>query len=148
MVANCPFCLSDNSEMYFMRDKLFTALYNRSPILPGHSLIVPNRHVERFNELTEDELKWILPFTKSVVAKLSNFFPNTGFDWTIQDGNSAGQTVGHFHIHLIPRRDKDLPDPGDWYPLLENAENQNLDSHFRSRLSEIELLEINKKLRS
>jgi bis(5'-adenosyl)-triphosphatase len=147
MSSDCPFCLSDDSQMYFMKNEFFKALYNKSPILPGHSLIVPNRHVERFEQLNDNELQNMLLFTKAVVNRLNSVFPSTGFDWTIQDGCSAGQTVKHFHIHLIPRKDGDLPDPGDWYPLLESENNPYLDSDSRSKLSDDQLIRINQKLK-
>jgi bis(5'-adenosyl)-triphosphatase len=145
---NCPFCIQDESPFYFYKNDLFKAIYNKSPILPGHSLIIPSRHVERFSDLTESELSGLLLFTKEVNLILDLHFPNTGFNWTIQDGVAAGQTVSHLHVHVIPRFDKDLADPGDWYPLLEKTESEHIDSQSRPRLSDEELIRINQKLKS
>jgi bis(5'-adenosyl)-triphosphatase len=148
MKKSCPFCLNNDSQFYFLKDKNFKAIYNKSPILPGHSLIVPNRHVERFSELTDEELAGLLLFTKKVNELLDHFFPNSGFNWTIQDGAAAGQTMPHLHVHVIPRKEGDLPDPGDWYPLLEQVDNAYLDSSLRPTLSEEQLLEITEKLKT
>lgn len=144
----CPFCIGNDSQFYFFKTDLFKAIYNKSPILPGHSLIVPNRHVERFEELTDNELSELLIFTKKVNHILNRYFPNSGFNWTIQDGFAAGQTVSHVHVHVIPRHNKDLPDPGDWYPLIEKNEDQFLDSSTRPKLTDEQLKRINQKLKS
>lgn len=148
MEKKCPFCLNNDSPFYFLKDNYFKAIYNKSPILPGHSLIVPNRHVERFSELSDEELAGLLLFTKKVNELLNYFFPSSGFNWTIQDGAAAGQTMPHLHVHVIPRKEGDLPDPGDWYPLLEQVDNAHLDSSLRPALSEAQLLKITQKLKT
>ena len=71
------------------------------------------------------------------------------FDISLQDGKNAGQTVPHLHLHIIPRYVNDLPNPGDWYPILEKFENQELlDSYNRPIIPSDTLNEITVKLRN
>ena len=70
-----------------------------------------------------------------------------GFDWTIQGGESAGQTVDHLHLHVIPRKRGDLPSPGDWYPRLRASESEAIDSELRPHLTDTELLDAVLRLR-
>ena len=72
---------------------------------------------------------------------LLEIFKASGFDWTVQHGKEAGQTVPHLHFHIVPRRQGDLQSPGDWYSAFQGWVVKNLDSSLRSRLK-IEELEI------
>jgi diadenosine tetraphosphate (Ap4A) HIT family hydrolase len=81
------------------------------PISPGHSLIIPKRHIGSFFETTEEErlaLLALLDEAKQAAATESN--PD-GYNIGINDGPAAGQTVPHLHIHLIPRYAGDMEDP-------------------------------------
>ncbi len=146
--TNCPFCFSQDDPYIFFRNELFFSIYNRAPILPGHSLVVPRRHVSSFEELTDDELSGMLHFCKRVNAILQAAFPASGFNWTLQDGVAAGQTVEHLHVHIIPRKANDLPEPGDWYPKLKVAEQNFIDSNDRPQYTHSELIIISQRLNS
>ena|ERR1039457_7093265 len=116
----CPFCNIENSKIILTND-LATAIYDNHPVTPGHSLIVPKRHIALFFEATREEQMAMLdllagmrelllnppqpPFDK--VASLS--VPDA-FNIGINDGAAAGQTVLHLHIHLIPRYAGDTAD--------------------------------------
>lgn len=137
---DCPFCEPNVLGSTFLESKSFRAIYNIAPILPGHSLVVPKRHITSIMDLDPDESADLIHFSKDVVRLLLKAFNASGFDWTIQEGIDAGQTVEHLHLHLIPRKPKDLPNPGDWYPLLVKAENPEvIDSQNRSRISTVEM---------
>lgn len=131
----CPFCLESNKEAEFASSKNFRAIYNLAPILPGHSLVVPKKHIESFMEVSEGELHEMVSFSRHVMRGLLETFKVSGFNWTIQEGVEAGQTVPHLHLHLIPRKPNDLREPGDWYPLLRQSETRVIDSYQRPRLS-------------
>jgi bis(5'-adenosyl)-triphosphatase len=132
--GECPFCPAKDVEA-FCSDALFLALHNVSPILPGHSLILPRAHVESVLDLANGELGAFVLFARRVTRLLTCAFRADGFDWSIQDGVAAGQTVRHLHLHVIPRHAGDLPDPGDWYPALRASESAPIDSPSRPRLS-------------
>lgn len=116
--SGCPFCPPAALRTTFRTTPGFRALVNLKPILPGHSLVMPERHVERLLDLDEAEAAGMAAFAHRISAVLVDAFAATGIDWTLQDGAAAGQTVMHLHLHLIPRFEGDLPRPGDWYPAL------------------------------
>lgn len=145
--SHCPFCLESQNPLIFYQNNLFLATYNKAPILPGHTLVVPQRHVTRFDALRADELSNLLIFTKKVNQILKGVFRVDAFNWTLQDGHAAGQSINHLHLHIIPRVKDDLPDPGDWYPRLAQSEANNIDSNKRPTHSHDELLQITDKLR-
>lgn len=131
---NCPFCNSNIDKSRFSESENFLAIYNIAPILPGHSLIIPKRHVESLLELNNEELHEMMIFSRNTTKMLLEMFKSSGFDWTIQEGEDAGQSVPHLHLHLIPRKSNDLPQPGDWYPLLRESESEIIESSTRARL--------------
>ena len=144
----CPFDIGQIDDVEFAGTRDIAAIYNISPVLPGHSLIIPRRHAERMFDLTDSECLRLVKFARSVTALVVELFSASGFDWTVQDGEAAGQTVPHLHLHIIPRYDGDLPDPGDWYPRLnETNGNGVIDSAERRKLSDPELEVIVKRLR-
>lgn len=146
--AGCPFCDAGVVASTFAADAGYLALYDISPVLPGHSLILPRRHVGRLLDLGDEEAAAMMGFARKVTRVLIRAFKADGFDWAIQDGTAAGQTVPHLHLHVIPRHDGDLPDPGDWYPALIKSEAGPIDSRLRPRLTPAEHASITEKLRS
>jgi bis(5'-adenosyl)-triphosphatase len=146
-VKNCPFCSSNIDGAKFDESENFLAIYNIAPILPGHSLIVPKRHVESLMDLDDKELNEMMMFSRDTTKILLDVFKGTGFDWTVQEGEEAGQSVPHLHMHLIPRKPKDLSLPGDWYPLVRESEIEIIDSNARHRLSAEEMDVIVSKIR-
>jgi bis(5'-adenosyl)-triphosphatase len=146
--ASCAFCQADVQENNFAESENFLAVYNVAPILPGHSLVIPKWHISSIMELSEQELCEMTVFARDVVTVLMKVFGDTAFNWTIQEGVEAGQSVPHLHLHLIPRKQNDLPQPGDWYPLLKKSEIEIIDSEARPKLSASEMKIIAAKLRS
>jgi bis(5'-adenosyl)-triphosphatase len=92
-------------------------------------------------DLSEAELCEMATFSRRVVRVLLKALDAKAFNWTIQEGAEAGQTVPHLHLHLIPREPNDLPRPGDWYPLLRKSESEMIDDESRVRLSSDEMKE-------
>lgn len=146
--GNCPFCRTDLAAKSFMSNDQFLALYNIAPVLPGHSLVVPRRHARSLMDLTAGEISGLFLFSRQVTTLLMKAFGGSGFDWSLQDGKSAGQTVDHLHLHIIIRKDNDLSSPGDWYPKVEKADNTLLDSFDRKQLSDAEYNRISGYLRT
>ena len=117
-MQECPFCADAVGDATFMESPRFRAIVNIAPILPGHSLIAPKRHVESLLALSDDEVAELVNLSRRAVAVLMRAHNADGFDWTIQESEAAGQSVAHLHLHLIPRVRGDLPEPGDWYARL------------------------------
>lgn len=78
---------------------------------PGHTLIIPDRHVASFFELADAEQRDLLKLVDVARADIDREFAPQGYNIGINDGAVAGQTVPHVHIHLIPRYTGDSPDP-------------------------------------
>jgi diadenosine tetraphosphate (Ap4A) HIT family hydrolase len=88
------------------------AIEDKHPVTPGHLLVIPVRHTPHWFSMTEgerldaDQLMRVLQATIRTEDKKVE-----GFNVGSNCGDAAGQTVGHAHIHLIPRRKGDIPDP-------------------------------------
>jgi bis(5'-adenosyl)-triphosphatase len=145
--GDCPFCALQPEVTAFRFDDRFLALYNIAPVLPGHALVIPRRHVVSVLALSADELAGFFVFAREITRFLGRAFAADGFDWTVQDGPSAGQTVLHLHLHIIPRHIGDLPEPGDWYPALMASEAAQIDSRTRPRLTPAEHAQVTAHLR-
>ena len=90
----------------------FFAIRDGYPVTPLHTLIIPQRHILSFFELDSTEQKHLFPFIeKQRNVILSKDSSVTGFNIGLNDGRDAGRSVDHLHIHLIPRRSGDMPNP-------------------------------------
>lgn len=87
------------------------AIRDGYPVSAGHTLAIPKRHVGSFFQLTIQERMDILTLLDDAKFVVDQEFHPQGYNIGINDGQSAGQTVSHVHVHLIPRYDGDLPDP-------------------------------------
>lgn len=143
----CLFCQNEIVDNSFCATENFVAFYNIAPVLPGHSLVIPRTHYHSLLELPDDKLGEMMIFARKVTKVLTSVFKSTGFDWTIQDGETAGQTVPHLHLHIIPRKANDIPEGEEWYSKIPRNEIQILDSQSRERLNEIEYETITKMLK-
>ena len=107
----CIFCNMDESRMIFQND-LFYAIRDGFPVTFLHTLLIPRRHVTSYFSLSSDEKSTLietLDFLRGEI--LDSDASITGFNVGFNDGVSAGQTVMHCHVHIIPRREKDVSDP-------------------------------------
>ncbi|MHB1318173.1 MAG: HIT family protein, partial [Anaerolineae bacterium] len=127
----CPFCDGAIVNATFAETGGLRALYNLAPMLPGHALIVPMRHVTRLVDLTSAESSALASFAARVAGVVMREYGCTGYDLSLQEGTAAGQTLGHLHLHVIPRREGDLSG-GNWHSTL-------IDSASRVRLSAEEM---------
>ncbi len=142
----CPFCQPDIQRNAFASSGSFLALYNKAPILPGHTLIIPAAHIESLRSLPDDLVSDFFRFAREVTETLLSYFHADAFDWSIQDNTAAGQTVPHLHLHILVRQPADLPAPGDWYPLLDARKKKGSDG--RPQLSAKDYEKITARLRS
>jgi diadenosine tetraphosphate (Ap4A) HIT family hydrolase len=106
----CPFCtlpesriVAENAHGLVIRDAY--------PVSPGHTLVIPKRHMGSFFELTPAERSDLLALLDQAREELQVSLHPDGFNIGINDGAAAGQTVPHLHIHLIPRFRGDHEDP-------------------------------------
>ena len=109
-MENCPFCEIEkkvDADRIVYQDDTWIAIYDNYPVSQGHVLLIPKRHVKTFFELNILELESV-GLTKMILDK--KYHP-TGYNIGANCGESAGQTVMHCHIHIIPRYDGDVADP-------------------------------------
>lgn len=81
------------------------------PLNPGHCLITPRRHFARWSEASAAEKQALLETVDKTQDLIQEKHPADGFNVGWNDGKAAGQTVGHFHIHVVPRVQGDVSDP-------------------------------------
>ena len=107
-MSDCIFCNIDQSRI-IDSDKYFNVILDIYPVTELHTLIIPHRHVASYFDLTEQEQSSLFTLLKKHKDKLQKMDSTiTGFNMGINDGEDAGQTIFHCHIHLIPRRKGDV----------------------------------------
>ncbi len=106
----CPFCTLP-SERIIDSGHHGVVIRDGFPISPGHTLIIPRRHIGSFFELAPDEQPELMALLSRAKSVLDQAFNPQGYNIGINDGPAAGQTVPHLHIHLIPRYNGDQKDP-------------------------------------
>ena len=109
--VDCPFCKLP-LERVIDQNQQALAFQDGFPVSEGHLLVIPRRHVESWFDLEPIELQacheLILKGKRVIEMKDPEV---TGFNLGVNDGRSAGQTVFHGHMHLIPRREGDVENP-------------------------------------
>ncbi len=94
-------------ERVVLKNAYAFAFVNYMPIVPGHMLICPIQAVETSEELSFKEWTAILDLKKIVCKSLKKVFGSEGFNFAWNEGEMAGQTVPHFHLHVLPRKSGD-----------------------------------------
>ena len=108
--SQCPFCTIPEARVIGM-SKHGRIVRDAYPVSPGHTLIIPQRHVGSFFGLSSDERVDLSALLDVAKVELDQKYLPDGYNIGINDGAAAGQTVPHLHIHLIPRYDGDCVDP-------------------------------------
>lgn len=109
-MIHCPFCTLPASRTV-IADAHAIVIRDGFPISPGHTLVIPRRHIGSFFETTADERASLLSLLDEAQRALAAELNPDGWNIGINDGTAAGQTVPHLHIHLIPRYAGDSTDP-------------------------------------
>ncbi len=105
---DCVFCTqADIQDRIIVENAHARAFPTNIPITPGHTLIVPKRHVETIGALTALERADVFDLAESIKGALRKGFQTQGFNHAWNEGSLAGQSVPHFHLHVVPRT------PGD-----------------------------------
>lgn len=109
--TECIFCQLDSTRI-IDENELCVMIEDAYPVTLQHTLIIPKRHVADYFDLYQPELNAIHSLLHSRRKSLLESDPTIrGFNVGINAGQSAGQTIFHVHVHLIPRRDGDVDDP-------------------------------------
>ena len=111
MNSECLFC-SITQERIVLENDLAYAVRDGFPVTEMHSIIIPKRHIKDYFDLNKDELLACDHLIRSLKQEISNLDNSVnGFNIGMNAGESAGQTIFHCHIHLIPRRTGDVDNP-------------------------------------
>lgn len=108
----CPFCenLAGRRPWAFVfRSPLISSFINPRQYGRGAVLIIPNRHAPTILDLTPDELHAIYRHAQALVVALSRTYQPAGFNVFQNNGVAAGQTIPHFHLHVVPRYQGEEP---------------------------------------
>jgi diadenosine tetraphosphate (Ap4A) HIT family hydrolase len=106
---SCPFCMERRDILF--ENRSFYAIVDKFPVTNGHTLVISKRHAASFRDLYEEEKKDLLAAATEVTGLLLIKYKPDGFNYGINDGAIAGQTIFHLHLHIIPRYKGDVPNP-------------------------------------
>jgi len=113
MAKKCFFCdvknLNDNQII--IENDFFISRYDDFPISPGHCEIFPKEHIVSFFEFNSEQLKSVFDLIKETKKILDEKFSPDAYNVGINEGEAAGRTQHHVHIHLIPRFTGDVENP-------------------------------------
>ena len=107
---DCPFCRIERDRIR-VDSEFAMAFLDGFPVTPGHTLVIPKRHVASLFELPDEEQTAVWRLVAQVRDSLVAELQPDGFNIGANDGTAAGQTVMHAHVHIIPRRTSDVVDP-------------------------------------
>lgn len=118
-MENCIFCRIANGEIpaaTLHEDEDFRVILDLGPATKGHALILPKKHAANIYEISEENLSKAIILAKKMAGKMTEALGCDGFNIVQNNGEAAGQTVFHFHMHLIPRYDGDGAKVAGWKP--------------------------------
>lgn len=134
--SNCIFCKLANGDIptnTLYEDEYFRVILDAAPVSKGHALILPKNHYKDIYELGDVESEKIILLAKKMAIKITDKLKADGFNILQNSKEIAGQSVFHFHMHLIPR--------------YKDAKNNKGLLEFKTlSLSEDEIKEIFKKI--
>ena len=107
---NCIFCKIANGEIpskTLHEDEEFRVILDLGPATKGHALILPKNHYKNVYELPDDAAASVMKLAKKMAVTMTEKLSCDGFNLVQNNGEAAGQTVFHFHMHLIPRYEND-----------------------------------------
>lgn len=108
MTIKCPYCeIPEIKNREIIRNELAWAFPTNIPIVPGHILVAPIRCVATIEEMTPDEIEAVFDLREKLKEALVKVFGAEGFNYAWNEGKLAGQSVPHFHLHILPRKEGD-----------------------------------------
>ncbi len=105
----CLFC-TDPRGVSLQKELAYSAR-DTYAVNPGHTLIIPRRHVASFFDLTPEEINACMELIIEERKLLDEEFQPDGYNIGVNVGQAAGQSIFHVHIHVIPRYEGDVENP-------------------------------------
>ncbi|MBQ9589874.1 MAG: HIT family protein [Butyrivibrio sp.] len=109
-MGDCIFCKIANGEIpsnTIFEDENFRVILDNGPATKGHALVLPKKHYADLFEIPEETLAGAVKTAKKVAANMKDKLGCDGLNLVQNNGAAAGQTVMHFHLHIIPRYEND-----------------------------------------
>ncbi len=107
---NCIFCKIANGDIpskMLYEDEEFKVILDLGPATKGHALILPKNHYHDLYDLPDETVGKVMLLAKKMAMHMTEKLKCDGFNLVQNNGEAAGQTVFHFHLHLIPRYEED-----------------------------------------
>ena len=126
---NCIFCKIANGEIpsaTIYEDEDFRAILDLGPASKGHALLLPKEHYADLFALPDETAEKVLPVAKKIVSRMKDVLGCDGYNLVQNNGECAGQTVFHFHMHMIPRYKDDKVGPGWEMGELSDADRDEI----------------------
>ena len=109
MTKPCRFCNLSSTDIV-IANELAVVSRDSYPVSPGHTLVIPKRHVGSFFDTTKEERLALLELIDQAKLALDSEFHPAAYNLGLNDGPAAGQSIPHVHFHLIPRYEGDRTD--------------------------------------
>ena len=109
--TDCAFCRRVAEGPFVLERPLVVAFADAFPVAQGHTLVIPRRHEGSLFDLSSAEYSAAWSAVADVRRVLDDVHHPDGFTVGVNVGAAAGQTAGHAHIHVIPRKNGDVADP-------------------------------------
>ena len=111
-MEECFFCkVKSEKEKIILENKLAFARYDEFPVSNGHMLFMTKRHVKDFFETTMEEKQAIFELIEEGKKIIDEKYNPSGYNIGMNCGKTAGQSIMHIHVHLIPRYNGDVENP-------------------------------------
>lgn len=110
IMKSCIFCHIKNRDI-ISEGSFSIAFYDKYPVNPGHVLVVSKRHISEYLDLSSEEKEDMWKLVDIVTDILKEKYAPHGYNIGINIGKTAGQTIFHCHIHIIPRYEGDMDFP-------------------------------------
>ncbi len=125
-MEDCIFCKLANGifpTATVYEDENFRVILDVAPATEGHALILPKKHYRDLEELPKELAEQVFPLARKIGMAQKQITHCKGFNVVQNNGSAAGQTVFHFHVHIIPRYENG-PDMVNWIP--QNSQSETL----------------------
>jgi histidine triad (HIT) family protein len=109
-MKDCIFCKiidGDLPSYQIYEDSEVLAFLDIAPVNYGHVLVVPKKHAANYEEISENDLSKVFSAVKKIGKALKSSLPTKGYNTIVNNDPIAGQIIPHFHVHVIPRNEKD-----------------------------------------
>ncbi len=138
MATSCIFCKIIKGEVpsfNLVENEHVIAFLDIAPVAPGHTLVIPKRHIPTIHDLPDDLLSPVLHTVRDIASALSRSLRADGISISQVNGACAGQVVPHLHFHVIPRHRQT---PLQWHPgsYADETEKATYAEKIRGALSE------------